>query len=110
MALPPELSPAQLRALLDGGAPTPRLLDVRNHDEWRLVRLPGATLIPLDELEERHGELGPPPGAPIAVYCHHGIRSLYGAEYLRSLGYETTSLRGGIEAWALTLDPTLPRY
>jgi rhodanese-related sulfurtransferase len=111
MSLPRELGVLELRAwLTDEARAPPVLLDVRNHDEWAWARLAGATFIPLGELEERHDELLALKTRPIVVYCHHGVRSLYGAEFLAQLGYQTTSLRGGLDAWSLHVDPTLPRY
>lgn len=111
MTLPRELGVLELKAWLDDATrPPPVLLDVRNHDEWQWVRLAGATFIPLGELEERHDELLPLKERPIVVYCHHGVRSLYGSEYLRDLGYDTTSLRGGIDAWSVQIDASVARY
>ena len=57
----------------------------------------------LDELEAFRGR-------PVVVYCHHGVRSLDGAAYLRSRGLEAVSLHGGIELYAQMVDPRLPRY
>jgi rhodanese-related sulfurtransferase len=74
------------------------------------VALPDSLLIPLPELEERAEELEPLRGRPVVVYCHHGVRSLDGAAYLRSLGMEAVSLRGGIDLYSLQVDPALPRY
>ncbi|MFL5346333.1 MAG: rhodanese-like domain-containing protein [Hyalangium sp.] len=107
----PEISPDELAALLAGPAEArPALLDVRFPDEHAWVALPGSVLIPLPELEERAEELEPLRGRPVVVYCHHGVRSLHGAAYLRALGLEAVSLQGGIDLYALTVDPKLPRY
>ena len=47
----------------------------------------------------------------VVIYCHHGMRSLNATQFLRARGLEQTfSLRGGIEAWSLTVDPEVPRY
>jgi rhodanese-related sulfurtransferase len=49
--------------------------------------------------------------SPIVVYCHHGVRSLSGAAILQQAGFEkVASMRGGIEAWSLLVDPSVPRY
>lgn len=109
--LPEELSVDEVKAWRDDTSrPAPLLLDVRNPDEWALVQLPDSTLIPLGALEDRVAELEPHRERPIVVLCHHGVRSLYGAEYLRSLGFRATSMEGGIDAWAAQVDPSLPRY
>jgi rhodanese-related sulfurtransferase len=87
------------------------LLDVRQPAEHALVSLPGSTLIPLTELPGRLTEVQPPPGATIVVYCHHGIRSMHGAAMLMQAGIANVySLAGGIDAWSLQVDPTVPRY
>ena len=85
------------------------LLDVRTPEELEEAALPGAIAIPLHELPNRHGEL--PRNKPIAVLCHHGMRSQTGALFLEKQGFEgVMSVDGGIEAYALTVDHTIPRY
>jgi rhodanese-related sulfurtransferase len=86
----------------------PHLLDVREAQEFALVRLPDAQLIPLHELPARLDEV--PAGREVVVYCHHGIRSLSGAAILEAAGRQACSLRGGIDAWSRLIDPNLPRY
>jgi adenylyltransferase/sulfurtransferase len=87
------------------------LLDVRQPREHATAAIPGSVLIPLGELAARAGEVKPEPGAMLVVYCHHGVRSLSGAALLERLGHlEVFSLAGGIEAWSLEVDPTVPRY
>ncbi|MBE2250261.1 MAG: rhodanese-like domain-containing protein [Myxococcus sp.] len=111
MPLPKELTVIEVKAWLDDPTrPPPLMLDVRDHQEWSHVRLARAVHAPLGDLEDEHGELERFKGQPIVVYCHHGVRSLYGAEYLRTLGHDATSMRGGIDAWARQIDPTLARY
>jgi rhodanese-related sulfurtransferase len=83
-------------------------LDVRRDDERELVNL-GGFHIPLHELEARRDEL-PHDKMPIIIYCHHGVRSLYAAQFLKFNGYDALSLRGGIDAWSLEIDPNVPRY
>jgi len=109
----PEISPHELAERLRGPKEgRPVLVDVRTHSEHQLVALPGSVLIPLHELEERMDELedAREGGREVVVYCHHGIRSLSGAALLQSLGFNARSLAGGIDLYAVTVDPTLPRY
>ncbi len=89
-------------------ADTPQLVDCRQPDEWEICHIEGAVLIPLGELAERAGELDP--DRPVLVYCHHGVRSINGAMILESAGFTADSMRGGIDAWSLRIDPTTPRY
>ena len=87
----------------------PFLLDVREVFEHQLVRLGGDVLIPLGELIARRHELDPE--REIVVYCHHGNRSGKATAYLRHNGFpHARNLRGGIEEWAVRIDPSLPRY
>jgi rhodanese-related sulfurtransferase len=47
----------------------------------------------------------------LIVYCHHGVRSLNVVNWLRNQGVEDCqSMAGGIDAWTLAVDPTVPRY
>jgi len=88
----------------------PALLDVRTPGEFALAALPGALLVPLHELDEAGQILQALRGRRVVVYCHHGVRSLHGAAYLRQLGFEAWSLRGGIDAWSVRVDARIPRY
>jgi adenylyltransferase/sulfurtransferase len=103
------ISPTQLKARLDRGDKF-RLIDVRETDEWAVARLPQAELIPLSEFQQRFAaELDP--DEEIVVYCHHGIRSGRARDYLKAQGYgNVLNLTGGIDAWAVQLDPAMKRY
>ncbi len=95
--------------MLDHGVPV-LLLDVRQPEEHAYCHLPGSVLIPLAELPARLGELEVGEEL-IVVYCHHGIRSLSGAAILQQAGFtNVASLAGGIDRWAQTVDPAMPRY
>jgi rhodanese-related sulfurtransferase len=73
-------------------------LDVRTPMEWQAGHIPGATLIPLDELAVRSGEL--PVNEPILIYCRSGNRSLQAMNLLDSVGFmNLSSMDGGIEDW-----------
>jgi rhodanese-related sulfurtransferase len=104
-----EISVTELKAALGSAAP-PVLVDVRNPTEHAYAAIAGSTLIPLYEIEDRASELEAFKGRPIVVYCHLGVRSLDGAAYLQSLGYDAVSLAGGIEAWSCEIDPKVRRY
>ena len=89
----------------------PQLLDVRNREEHDYVNLPGATLIPLPELEERWKEIVAWKDAPVVVLCHHGVRSQYAIGFLREMGFSRlTNLTGGIDRWSVEVDSSKPRY
>jgi sulfur-carrier protein adenylyltransferase/sulfurtransferase len=87
----------------------PVLLDVREAPEVSFVTLPEAVHIPIGRLPERIGELDP--GAPIVVYCHHGVRSSRAMGMLERAGFtRVRHLTGGIDAYAAQVDPAMPRY
>jgi adenylyltransferase/sulfurtransferase len=106
----PEISPRELAEKLRSPKP-PRLLDVRNPDEFALVKIEGAKLIPLGELAGRLGELEDWKNEEIVTYCHRGVRSLRAAALLLQHGFtHVASMAGGIDRWAVEVDLKLPRY
>ena len=85
------------------------LLDVREDDEVALCALLNHDYIPMNLIPLRHNEL--PAELLIVLCCHNGIRSLQVAMHLAHLCFETViTLKGGIEAWAAQIDPTIARY
>lgn len=85
------------------------LVDVREPIEYNICRLPGATLIPLGSIPANLNTLLD--AAEVILYCHHGMRSLDAAVWLRQQGVETAkSMIGGIERWSTEIDATVPRY
>ena len=85
------------------------LIDVREPHERDICHIAGSILVPLGELPARlddidgHGET--------VTYCHSGVRSMRALEILRAAGFANVrSLRGGIDAWATQVDPSVPRY
>jgi rhodanese-related sulfurtransferase len=101
------ITPEDLKARLDAGGVT--LLDVRTADELGLAQLPGAIHIPMSELPARVGELNP--AGEIAVLCHHGVRSEMAARFLERNGFgAVSSVSGGIDAWSMIVDTSVPRY
>lgn len=84
------------------------LLDVRQPEEWALCRLPDAVLIPMAAIPQHLSEL--PRDRPIYCLCHHGVRSAAVVDLLRERGFDAINVSGGIDAWAVQVDPELPRY
>jgi rhodanese-related sulfurtransferase len=104
-----EVIPQDLSRMLTGPEQT-RLLDVREPWETTVSSFPGAVSMPMGEVPSRaHQELDP--DERIIVICHHGMRSLSVANWLRNQGFEMAqSLRGGIDAWSRDVDPAVARY
>jgi rhodanese-related sulfurtransferase len=101
------ITAAKVKEWLDQGKAI-YLLDVRTPEESAIASL-GGVLIPVQELENRIHELDPSK-RPWVVYCHHGVRSEYAAQFLKMRGFDALSLVGGIEKWSVDIDPTIPRY
>ena len=98
----------QLSGELAGPNP-PVLVDVREPWEAELASIPGSVLIPLGQLPDRIGELDSE--AAIVLYCHHGMRSDRALQFLQRLDFSRVRhLTGGIDAYAVKVDPSLPRY
>lgn len=109
MKTPTQLSVTQLRDALAAGEKLV-LLDVREPQELALASLPGAVHIPMGDIRYRMDELDP--DARTVVMCHHGVRSWHVANFLVERGdfSEVQNLAGGIDAWSLDVDPSVPRY
>lgn len=100
------LSPGEVKAMLDAG--TVHLFDVRPDGERALASIAQAKKLD-DEGQKALRAL--PKDAPIALHCHHGVRSRRAGEGLLLEGFRNVyNLEGGIDAWSLTVDPTVPRY
>jgi adenylyltransferase/sulfurtransferase len=103
-----ELSPADLKRRIDRGEDL-ILLDVREPQEWEISRIGGATFIPLSRLPYALNELST--ADEIVAYCRSGIRSRKALQLLHKSGFrKVRNLTGGINAWAESVDPTIPRY
>ena len=85
------------------------LIDVREPSEYAINQIPGARLIPLSVVVERAKELDT--ADDIVVHCHFGGRSAKAVAQLQNLGFKKVkNLKGGIDAWAVEVDPSCPRY
>jgi adenylyltransferase/sulfurtransferase len=103
----PHVTVQELKSRLDAGDDV-LVVDVREPHEYEIVNI-GAELIPLGQLPHRVHELDS--SRDIVVHCHHGGRSARAVQYLRELGFRKVwNLHGGIDAWAVEIDPSLQRY
>jgi adenylyltransferase/sulfurtransferase len=108
MSYDPDISPADVASRLAAGDAL-TVLDVREVWEFETVHIEGSTLIPLSELAK--GSAGLDKSAAYATLCHHGMRSEMAANWLRQNGFTNVrNIVGGIDAYALSVDPSLPRY
>ena len=93
------------------GAPV--VLDVREPFELRAASIQADDFelitIPMGGLPSRSNELDPE--RPIACLCHHGVRSMEVAKFLKARGFKhVANIAGGINAWSTEVDPSIPRY
>jgi rhodanese-related sulfurtransferase len=103
-----EITPAEMKERLDRGENF-LLVDVREPWEYELCRIDGARLIPMGSIPENLQALDV--DEDVVCYCHHGMRSMDVAVWLRGQGVQRAkSLAGGIERWSLEIDPRVPRY
>jgi rhodanese-related sulfurtransferase len=103
-----EISAADAATLLkEKGA---RLIDVREPWEVATTHIEGSLAMPMGDVPSRaHQELDPE--ERVVVMCHHGVRSMNVTVWLRNQGFEQAqSLRGGIDAWSVEVDPKVARY
>jgi rhodanese-related sulfurtransferase len=103
-----QLTVEQVAERLKGEKP-PKLLDIREQAEYAIAHLPSAVLATQQVVDEllQAGDRG----EEIICVCHHGIRSLNAAHFLRQQGFTNArSMKGGLDAWSLQIDPGLPRY
>ena len=102
-----EISPAETAALLKDSQA--RLIDVRTPQEYAIAHIEGCPLV--DQALAKVIVETWPKDTPIITICHHGVRSLDAAVYLRQQGFTNTrSMRGGIDVWSQVIDPHVPRY
>ncbi len=105
---PFEITVEDLRAWLDEGLDV-HILDVREPHEHAICRIDGSRLVPMRQIPRAIGELDR--RALTVVHCHHGPRSSQVVAFLRQQGFDrATNLGGGINAWSLRVDPTVPHY
>jgi monothiol glutaredoxin len=100
------LTAAELKAMMDKGPV--ELYDVRTEQERAIATIAGARHLDgagRDRLEELDK------ATPVVFHCHHGVRSLAAAEHYLARGFKKVfNLKGGIDAWSASVDPSVPRY
>ena len=103
-----QITPSDVKSLLNRNENL-LLVDVREPWETQRCSLPGAQLIPMGAIPANLQKLDVE--GDVICYCHHGVRSLDVAVWLRSQGVTgAKSMTGGIDRWSAEIDPTVPRY
>lgn len=111
MNIPLEITPQDLQSKLEGNEPV-AVIDVREPDEFALARLSGSKLIPMGTIPAELQKLEAlSDDKSLAILCHHGVRSLNVAMWLRQHGIENCfSVSGGIDRWSREIDASIPLY
>jgi rhodanese-related sulfurtransferase len=106
----PQLTAGELARWRDDATrEAPVLVDVREPWEFDLCRIEGSLLVPLGELPRRVDEL--PRDRSLVMVCHTGRRSQNAAMFLAQAGFtDVQNLKGGVEGWAVEVDPSMRRY
>lgn len=112
---PQSISASELQQWLSSPSASPLLIDVREDRELTLARFPGEVMhFPLSRsgewIDTVASQIGS--GRPVVVLCHAGVRSLHFGLWLleQNPTLEVWNLEGGIDAWSLQVDSTVPRY
>jgi len=102
-------APQLAQWIADPSRPAPLLLDVREPWEFETCHIQGALLVPLNSITVRHEALDK--SRSIVCICHHGGRSAGAVAFLENQGFsQVFNLTGGMHAWALQVDTTMPTY
>ncbi|MGB2925305.1 MAG: molybdopterin-synthase adenylyltransferase MoeB [Limnothrix sp.] len=108
-----EMTVTDLKALLDSDADDYVLIDVRNPNEYDIAKIPGATLIPLPDIEDGNGveQVKELVGdKKLIAHCKMGGRSAKALGILSEAGLSGTNVKGGIRAWSEEVDSSVPTY
>ncbi|HEY7440021.1 MAG TPA: adenylyltransferase/sulfurtransferase MoeZ [Acidimicrobiia bacterium] len=104
------ITASELKELIDSDKPI-YLVDVREPAEWEIVRIPGATLVPKDEILRGDALASLPQDKQIVMYCKTGVRSAETLAAVKNAGFrDAVHVQGGVTAWVSQIDPSLPSY
>ena len=104
------ISVRDLKAMMDAGKDF-YLVDVREPNEFEIVSIPGATLIPKDRILNGEVLAELPQDKPVVLYCKTGQRSAEALAVLKGAGFsDAVHTGGGVVAWANQIDTSLPTY
>ncbi|MGH3625583.1 MAG: adenylyltransferase/sulfurtransferase MoeZ [Sciscionella sp.] len=87
------------------------LIDVREPNEYEIVSIPGARLIPKDRILSGEALSELPQDKPLVLHCKSGARSAEALAALHKAGFrDAVHVGGGVLSWAKNVDPSLPTY
>jgi len=101
---------SELKEMIDTGKDF-ALIDVREQNEYEIVSIPGAVLIPKDRILSGEALAEIPQDKPVVLHCKTGVRSAEALAALHQAGFrDAVHVGGGVIAWAKQVDPSLPLY
>jgi molybdopterin/thiamine biosynthesis adenylyltransferase/rhodanese-related sulfurtransferase len=100
----------ELRDMIEAGKEI-FLVDVREPAEHEIVRIPGSVLIPNRDILTGEALHRLPQDKPVVLYCRTGQRSAEALAAVKAAGFrDAVHVQGGVTAWALQVDRSLPTY
>jgi adenylyltransferase/sulfurtransferase len=100
----------ELKEMIDAGKDF-ALIDVREQNEYEIVSIPGATLIPKGRIVSGEALSEIPQDKQVVLHCKSGARSAEALAVLRKAGFaDAVHVGGGVLAWVKQVDPSLPTY
>ncbi|HOW68833.1 MAG TPA: molybdopterin-synthase adenylyltransferase MoeB [Candidatus Paceibacterota bacterium] len=106
---PDEVSVVEMKKALDDSSLGIQVLDIREAGERAVAAVEGTAFLPLSQLLKDPSSLDP--DKTYYLYCHSGGRSLGAVDFLKKHGFmRVKSVRGGIQAWSVEIDPRVPVY
>ncbi len=109
----PQISVEQLAKRMEESPEGLQLIDVREEQEVAIAHLEGFENLPLSEFAEWSDQIPTrfDPEAETLVLCHHGVRSAQMCQWLVSQGFTNVkNITGGIDAYSLMVDRSIPQY
>jgi adenylyltransferase/sulfurtransferase len=104
------ITAAELKAMLDRDDDI-FLIDVREPNEYEIVSIPGAVLIPKDQFLTGAALERLPQDRRIVLHCKSGVRSAECLAVVKNAGFsDAVHVGGGVLSWVNTVDPSLPVY
>jgi len=104
------ITATELKAMLDNDEKI-FLIDVREPNEYEIVSIPGAVLIPKDQFLNGNALEQLPQDRRIVLHCKSGVRSAECLAVVKNAGFsDAVHVGGGVLAWVSQVDPSLPTY
>jgi rhodanese-related sulfurtransferase len=108
-----QISVEELAVRLADEDPHLQLIDVRETQEVAIAYIERFAVLPLSEFSQWSAQIKTRfnPDAETLVLCHHGVRSAQMCQWLLNVGFiNVKNISGGINAYSLLVDPSVPRY